>query len=273
MQRCKIPFLSQHFVLAVKGFFRRANLIPNRWKLRIGATHELFTKLVDNSVQVQGFPGRMTGYWRYTIESGHKTGPHRTSIRAIEEYEIAYEDPFGLNSYQSSGFKKKNGQVSKDTTMLSVKNIKNLEHDELQIESSLVPRMYRVYRDENVTREVCKILGYQYKPTKDNINGFKETSLNQKKRIASLQAMESITVKRFIEHITLVMKISRITLPCVLLSSFDLVQMRQNYWNVMQNFLKSRSGGGGGGGKRFKIVSFFMVLFKVHQNFLIYVLI
>ena len=29
--------LTQHIVLGVKGFFRRANLIPNRWKLRIGA--------------------------------------------------------------------------------------------------------------------------------------------------------------------------------------------------------------------------------------------
>ena len=41
--------LTQHIVLGVKGFFRRANLIPNRWKLRIGATHELYTKKVDSS--------------------------------------------------------------------------------------------------------------------------------------------------------------------------------------------------------------------------------
>jgi hypothetical protein len=32
--------LTRHIVLGVKGFFRRANLIPNMWKLRIGATHE-----------------------------------------------------------------------------------------------------------------------------------------------------------------------------------------------------------------------------------------
>ena len=96
--------LNQHIVLGIKGFFRRANLIPNRWKLRIGATHELYTKKVDNNVQIQGLTGRMTGYWRDEIDEGHKTGPHRTSIKAIDEYETTYATPFGTNSYQTAGF-------------------------------------------------------------------------------------------------------------------------------------------------------------------------
>jgi len=123
--------LPQHIVLGVKGFFRRANLIPNRWKLRIGATHELYTKIVDNNVQIQGLTGRMTGYWREDIEAGHKTGPHRTSIKAIKEYEKTYEDPFGANSYQTAGFKKKNGKVSAISTMLSSKHIQNLDEIDL----------------------------------------------------------------------------------------------------------------------------------------------
>ena len=123
--------LTQHIVLGVKGFFRRANLIPNRWKLRIGATHEHYTKIVDNNVQIQGLTGRMTGYWRKDIEAGHKTGPHRTSIRAIEEYEKTYLDPFGTNSYQTAGFKKNKGKVYANPTMLSSKNIANLETIEL----------------------------------------------------------------------------------------------------------------------------------------------
>ena len=60
--------LSNHIVVAVKGFFRRANLIPNQWKKRIGATHEHYTMKIDNSVQVQGLPGRMTGYWRDIVD-------------------------------------------------------------------------------------------------------------------------------------------------------------------------------------------------------------
>jgi len=125
--------LNRHIVLVIKGFFRRANLIPNSWKLRIGATHELYTKNVDNNVQIQGLPGRMTGYWKDIIESGHKTGPHRTSLKAVEEYEITYNDPFGLNSYRSSGFTKKKGKVVAESTMISTRNISGLVPTELPI--------------------------------------------------------------------------------------------------------------------------------------------
>ena len=75
----------------------------------------------------------MTGYWRNEIEAGHKTGPHRTSIKAIEEYETTYTDPFGTNSYQTVGFKKKKGKVVSDPTMLSAKHIENLEAVDLPV--------------------------------------------------------------------------------------------------------------------------------------------
>lgn len=140
--------LTQHSVLGVKGFFRRANLIPNRWKLRIGATHELYTENVDNNVQIQGLTGRMTGYWRNDIENGHKTGPHRTSIVAVEEYEKSYEDPFGNNSYQTNGFKKNNGRVSAQSTMLSPKHIKNLQAVDLPEVATSVPIVIKITKEE-----------------------------------------------------------------------------------------------------------------------------
>lgn len=181
--------LTQHVVLGVKGFFRRANLIPNAWKLRIGATHELYTDPPDNNVQIQGLTGRMTGYWRSDIERGHKTGPHRTSIKSIQEYEKTYDDPFGNNSYKTSGFNKKNGRVSADPTMLSTKHVPNLEAVELPvIEAEKVDiNLYRIYDKEDIVREVCKILGYEYRTAKENEEGFKETSLNNKTRVVSLQ--------------------------------------------------------------------------------------
>ena len=181
--------LTRHIVLGVKGFFRRANLIPNRWKLRIGATHELYTKVVDNNVQIQGLTGRMTGYWREDIEGGHKTGPHRTSIKAIEEYEKTYLDPFGINTYQTAGFKKKKGKVSADPTMLSPKHIQNLEAVDLPVvkDEEVDINLYRIYSDEGVVRNVCKLLGYHYVSTKDNTDGFKETSLNNKTSVVSLR--------------------------------------------------------------------------------------
>jgi hypothetical protein len=179
--------LSRHIVIAVKGFFRRANLIPNRWKLRIGATHELYTKTVDNNVQIQGLVGRMTGYWRVDIERGHKTGPHRTSIKAIEEYEKVYNNPFDANTYQTKNFKKKqNGKVlHSGTTMLSVKHILNLNPVELSKEES--PKNYRIYNDESIVKKVCIILGYHYTPSKENEDGFRETSLNRKKEVVLIK--------------------------------------------------------------------------------------
>ena len=180
--------LTQHIVLGVKGFFRRANLIPNPWKLRIGATHELYTKVVDNNVQIQGLTGRMTGYWRGDIEAGHKTGPHRTSIKAIEEYEKTYLDPFGINSYQTAGFKKNKGKVSASPTMLSSKQIQNLEAVDLPVvkDEEVDKNLYRIYSAEDVVRNVCKLLGYHYVPSKENANGFKETSLRTEKKVISL---------------------------------------------------------------------------------------
>ena len=92
--------VKNHIVLIVKGFYRRANLIPNAWKMKIGATHEKYVKRYDTNVQIQGLPGRMTGYWKDEILGGHITGPHRTSISAIMEYEEFYKNPYGKYKYK-----------------------------------------------------------------------------------------------------------------------------------------------------------------------------
>jgi|LauGreDrversion4_2_1035121.scaffolds.fasta_scaffold21731_5 hypothetical protein len=110
--------ITNHLVIAIKGFYRRANLIPNEWKKKIGATHERYVKKYDTNVQVQGLPGRMSGYWKQDILDGHKTGPHRTSIAAINEYEEFYKNPFGNGKYCTTGSKK---------LLVDPKNIKNLE--------------------------------------------------------------------------------------------------------------------------------------------------
>ena len=119
--------LTKHIVLIVKGFYRRANLIPNDWKMRIGAVHELHTKTVDNNVQIQGLAGRMTGYWKPAIEAGHRTGPYRTSVLAVQQYEAVYNDPFGQNSYNALGFKKNHGKVTTCTPVfVTPRNITGL---------------------------------------------------------------------------------------------------------------------------------------------------
>ena len=109
--------ISRHVVIAIKGFYRRSNLIPDKWKMLIGATHERYIGKFDTNVQVQGFPGRMTGYWKYEIENGHKTGPHRTSIAAINQYEEFYKNPLTETTYNTSNTKR---------LMVNPTNIKNL---------------------------------------------------------------------------------------------------------------------------------------------------
>jgi hypothetical protein len=111
--------ITNHFVIAIKGFYRRANLIPNKWKMKIGATHELCGIDYDTSVQIQGLPGRMCGYWRNILDEGHKTGPHRTSTRAIDEYEEWYINPYSGSRYNTT---------SSITTFLHPKYISNLNY-------------------------------------------------------------------------------------------------------------------------------------------------
>ena len=158
--------LKQHIVLLVKGLLRRANLLPNAWKLCIGATHEYYTKKVDNNVQIQGLPGRMSGYWRNHIEAGYVTGPHRTSIKAIQEYEKIYLDPFGCNPYNAAGFKKtKEGKVKAKSTMLSSHNIANLNPVDLPSASSVDSNQEDFESDHKICRTEYELI--QFGKTKD----------------------------------------------------------------------------------------------------------
>ncbi len=181
----KMP-LMHHIVIGVKDLLRRANLIPNQWKIHIGAIHERYVDKVDHNVQVQGLVGRMTGYWKDKILKGHKTGPFRTSIKSIEEYENNYIDPFGINSYQAAGFKKREGAVASNTGMLSHKNVKNLNPIPLPITKKIINVRYLVYKDKSIINNVCKKLGYG-KPSlnKPNIDGFIMTSTRFGKKICS----------------------------------------------------------------------------------------
>ena len=143
--------INNHIVIGIKGFFRRANLIPNNWKIRIGATHEFYTKNVDYNVQIQGLPGRMTGYWRDVVVGGYKTGPYRTSKKAIEDYEANYNDPNCKNDYKTMGYKKnKRGVSTNISTFLKPKHIKNL-----------TPIVLAKSRSDNTKEPVIKIFKTQ----------------------------------------------------------------------------------------------------------------
>ena len=133
--------IENHTIIMVKGFYRRANLIPDVWKKKIGAVHERHTKNVDTNVQIQGLPGRMTGYWKDYIDSGHKTGPYRTSIEAVHQYENFFNDPNSDLPYKTNG---------KKDIFLDPKHIGNSGYVEEEKEE-----LYECDPNENII-EICQ---------------------------------------------------------------------------------------------------------------------
>lgn len=132
-----------HVVLAVKGKMRRADFVPNQYKIRVGAIMEHYSTKKDYNVNVQGLVGRLNGYdW---LPSKHRTGPFRCHVKAIQEYEAAYEEPFGENNYECWGFRKVKGDIdiSKEKAiMLSKQHVSNLPED-----VSMLPRISRKKRN------------------------------------------------------------------------------------------------------------------------------
>ena len=118
-----------HIVIAVKGLYRRANLFPEAFKKRIGAVHERCSKKPDTSVQIQGLTGRMCGYHRdMIITDGYKTGPYRTSVNCIRQYEEFIRDPLSNTRYDSNGA---------NALFLEPRFIQNLDYTE----PALVPKV------------------------------------------------------------------------------------------------------------------------------------
>jgi hypothetical protein len=135
---------TRHVVLAVKGMMRRADLIPNEYKYAVGAVMERYTKNPDYNVLMQGLVGRMTGYWREKLDSGHKTGPYRLHITAVDEYIKAYEDPLGDHRYQCSGYRRniRTGDLEVDLpTLISPDCVRNLPNVEPALKIATKPRL------------------------------------------------------------------------------------------------------------------------------------
>jgi len=83
--------LTKHVIVIVLGFFRRADLIPNLWKMQIGAVHERLSDKPNAETLVQALTGRMNGYWN-PLEGGRKCGPFRTSVEHIKAYMNIYNE-------------------------------------------------------------------------------------------------------------------------------------------------------------------------------------
>ena len=91
----------------------------------------------------------MSGYWADIIAAGHKTGPFRTSIQAVEEYEQAFNDPFGDAAYSGGGIKKaaENDITITTESLLSANNIDGIEK-QLTPTKKTVPIVVQVTAEE-----------------------------------------------------------------------------------------------------------------------------
>ena len=176
----------EHTLIFVKGFWRASKRISRQ---HIGATYEQIPKKRDVSVTAQSLVARDCDNYEYSgdqIEINLRP-LHYCDKGAIEQYVEWFNNDcdFSSSKYKSSRITSNGeGKVNSKETKVNPKIVSGINNSG---EDSDNENKYRVYNDEEVVKEVCKRLGYRYTPKKNNAEGFKETSLNRTKGVASLK--------------------------------------------------------------------------------------
>jgi hypothetical protein len=181
----------KHTIIFIKGFWRASKRISNM--NHIGATYEPIPKIRNSSGAAQSNPGRFCDNYEYSGDQlDINLRPlHFCDKGAIEQYVEWFNNDcdFSISEYKSNRISSNGkGKVSSKPTKVSPKIVNGINDLESvnQGEVKVDENKYRVYDNEIVVKNVCKILGYDYRATKNNSEGFKETSLNRKKEVASL---------------------------------------------------------------------------------------
>jgi hypothetical protein len=181
----------KHTIIFIKGFWRASKRISMK---HIGATYEPIPKQRDISVTAQALTARFCDNYEYSGDhlDINLRPLHYCDKGAIEQYVEWFNNDcdFSLSEYKSNRISSNGrGKVSSKETKVNPKNLsgfnnlENINQNEIKVDEN----KYRVYDYENVVKNVCKILKYDYRTTKNNSNGFKETSLNRKKQVVSLR--------------------------------------------------------------------------------------
>jgi hypothetical protein len=159
----------RHIIIGLKSLYRRATRIADACKLQIGAVHISQTATRDNNVVAQDLIGRMCGFIRPQLEAGHKMGPIRCPLDALDEYlaDFAGEQ----TSYQTSGFKKTEDGISKLVpTMVNAVNF-NIEADDIPLTTRVSSDDfdYRVFETETECIDFGKttLKGHKFKKSTD----------------------------------------------------------------------------------------------------------
>ena len=177
----------KHTIIFIKGFWRASKRISMK---HIGATYEPIPKKQDVSVTAQALTARFCDNYEYSGDQlDINLRPlHYCDKEAIEQYVEWFNNDcdFSTSKYKSQRITSNGkGRVNSKPTKVNSKVVSGFDsnnHNEVKVDEN----KYRVYDDEIVVKKVCKHLGYDYRATKNNSKGFKETSLNRKKEVVSL---------------------------------------------------------------------------------------
>ncbi len=136
-------------------------------------------RLAGIVAQCPQYPGKLT-WW--TDEETAKKIVHHNNVVDETANTLGCSALQAMNRADVEAERKRRqreGAAIRIQTLWRISRKKKAEKDKL--------KHFRVYGDEAAARNACKILGYRYMPTKDNGDGFKETSLNTKKCVVSLK--------------------------------------------------------------------------------------
>ena len=178
---------AKHTIIFIKGFWRASKRISRQ---HIGATYEPIPRKRDVSVTAQALTARFCDNYEYSGDQLEiNLRPlHYCDKGAIEQYIEWFNNncDFSTSQYKSHRISSNGkGKVKSKETKVNPKNVNGINSETAEVKVD--ENKFRVYDNEIVFKNVCDILGYKYKPFKENLEGFKETSLNRKTAVVSLE--------------------------------------------------------------------------------------
>jgi len=98
---------------------------------------------------------------------------------------------YWTDEYTEGLVRRHNTIVDEANTMMGYSVLQAVKHAEDTVPETRVNhrvdlKTFRVYNNEDTVRAVCAVLGYAYRATAENANGFRETSLNTERAVVSL---------------------------------------------------------------------------------------
>ena len=173
----------KHTIILVKDLLTASHTIHKEY---IGSAYERWTKNVNDTLQIQGFPGRLTGY---DVPGDIILF---TNINTFERYFQIVEKQGNLkeaNVFWSSTTTKntKLGCQTKKPTMNS--HINGKKKSSPSIQNKETPKDdYRVYKDKTIVVKVLELIGATFNKSNNfDDDGFYRISLNDKSKKRTLQ--------------------------------------------------------------------------------------